>query len=90
MRKFDTSYLLHALLSGLLLLKEFSLPCDIASIAFGDDVLAERLDCVGRDNLATDCSLDSNFILLSRYDLAELFNDSLTSRVGERPVNDEG
>src|SRR5437899_4966706 len=51
---------LHPLLSGLLLFEELLLARDVAAVAFGEDVLAHRLDRLTGDDLRTDRRLDGD------------------------------
>ena len=44
LRDLDRADLLHALLAFLLLLEQLALARDVAAVALGDDVLAQRLD----------------------------------------------
>ena len=88
--QFDGADLLHALLALLLLFEELALSGDVAAIALGDDVLAERLDRVGGDDLRADRGLDTDFVLLARDDFLEPFDHRPAAVVGELPVDDEG
>ena len=51
LRKLDRTDLLHALLSFFLLLEKFALSRNVTAVAFGNDVLSERLDRIGGNNL---------------------------------------
>src|SRR4026209_1295018 len=58
LRYFDRAHLLHALLSLFLLLEQLALVGDVAAVAFGEHVLAQRLDARPRDDLGADRRLD--------------------------------
>ena len=62
--------LLHALLALLLLLEELALAGDVATVALGEDVLAEGLDRLAGDDLGADGRLDGHLVHLLRDDLA--------------------
>src|SRR5207253_7636769 len=72
LRDLDLADHLHALLAGLLLLQELALARDVAAVALGDDVLAQRLDRLARDDLPADRGLDRNVELLARDEPTEL------------------
>src|SRR5512145_3325670 len=57
---------LHALLALLLPFEELSLAGDVATVALGDDVLAQRLDGLSRDHAGADGSLDRHLEHLAR------------------------
>src|SRR6266699_5290919 len=58
LRNLHRPHLLHALLPLLLLLEQFALPSDVAAVALGCDVLAQRADRLARDHLRGDRGLD--------------------------------
>src|SRR5690242_6799223 len=57
---------LHALLAFFLLFQQLALAADIASIALGDDVLADGGDGLSRDDLASDGRLNGDLEHLPR------------------------
>src|SRR5436305_2492682 len=57
LRTHDAADRLHPLLAGLLLLEQLLLAGHVAAVAFGQHVLAQRLDCFARDDLRTDRGL---------------------------------
>src|SRR5215207_4907306 len=50
LRNFDAADALHALLAFLLLLEQLALARDVAAVALGEHVLAQRLDRLARDD----------------------------------------
>src|SRR5262249_45602200 len=54
LRNFDRPHLLHSLLARLLLLQQLPLSGDVAAVALGEDVLAQRLDGLARDDVRAD------------------------------------
>src|SRR6267143_3164443 len=69
LRNLDGAHLLHALLSFFLLLQELALAGDVAPVALGGDVLAQRPDGLARDDLGPDGRLDHHLEQLSRNQL---------------------
>src|ERR1019366_95102 len=59
LRNLDLSHLLHALLALFLLFEQLALARDVAAIALGQHVLAQRLDRGARDHVAPDGGLHS-------------------------------
>src|SRR5512143_1215971 len=68
----DAADRLHPLLAGLLLLEQLLLPGDVAAVALGQHVLAQRLDVLARDDLRADRRLDGNVEHLPRDQRAHL------------------
>ena len=66
LRDLDSSDLLHSTLALFLFFEELSLARDVAAVAFGDHVLAHRLDGLTGDDLVPDRSLDRDFEELTR------------------------
>src|SRR6185369_17246786 len=66
LRNFDRAHLLHALLAFLLLLEQLALAGDVAAVAFGDDILAQRLHVLARNDIGADGRLDGNVEHLPR------------------------
>src|SRR6187397_3367428 len=58
LRDVDLAELPHLLLAFLLLLQKLALARDVAAVALGGDVLAQRADGFARDDLAADRGLD--------------------------------
>src|SRR5215208_2586937 len=69
LRQLDRADCLHAALSFLLLLEELLLARDVAAVALGGDVLADRLDRGARDDPAADRRLDRDVEHLPRHDV---------------------
>src|SRR4029077_18690393 len=65
----DAPHALHAPLAFFLLLQEFALARNIAAVALGDHVFANRADRLGRHHAAANGGLDSNFEHLPRNQL---------------------
>src|SRR5690606_13093154 len=72
LRDLDPADLLHALLAFLLLLEALLLARAVATIALGQDVLAERLDRGPGDDLGADRGLDGHVELLPRDQVLHL------------------
>src|SRR5690606_7347937 len=66
LRDFYAADLLHALLAGLLLFKQLLLAGDVAAVALGQYVLAQRLDVLARDDFGADGRLDRDVVHLAR------------------------
>src|SRR5579872_3154587 len=60
LRNVDLAELPHLLLAFLLLLQKFPFARDVAAVALGGDVFAERPHGLARDHLAADRRLDRN------------------------------
>src|SRR6267143_2868158 len=75
LRDLDRAHLFHALLSFLLFLQELALAGDVAPVALGGHVLAQRPDGLARDDLGTDRRLDHYFEQLPRNELAQFLGD---------------
>src|SRR3954464_10149744 len=88
LRNLDAPYLLHALLALLLLLEELALAGDVAAVALGDHVLADRLDGLAGDDLGADRRLDRDLELLARDLLAQALHERAPGGVGLVPVHD--
>ena len=84
LRDLDLADLAHALLALLLLLQELALAGDVAAVALGQHVLAERLDRLAGDDPAADRGLDRHLELLPRDQLLELLADA--AALGSRPL----
>src|SRR6185437_7714021 len=82
LRYLDATDLLHALLAFLLFLQQFFLTRDVAAVALGQHVLAQRLHRRTRDNLPADRGLDSHIEHLSRDQLAHPLDQFPSAPVG--------
>src|SRR5687768_6880012 len=78
LRNLDPPDALHPLLPFLLLLEQLALPGDVAAVALGEHVLAQRLDRLARDDAIADRGLDR--------DLEHLPRDQLAHLRGQRPA----
>src|SRR2546421_4892291 len=79
LRDFDFADALHALLALLLFFEELALARDVAAVALGEDVLAERLDGLARDDLVADGGLYRHFKKLARDELAHALCEEATA-----------
>src|SRR5690606_36009567 len=90
LRDFYAADLLHALLAGLLLFKQLLLAGDVAAVALGQYVLAQRLDVLARDDFGADGRLDGHVEHLAR-DQAAHAGDHVAGPVpGIGAVHDHG
>src|SRR3954470_10717533 len=89
LRNLHRSHLLHALLSLLLLLEELALARDVAAVALGKNILAERLDAGARDDFGSDRRLNRNLEELARNEVLELVGDLAAPLVGLVLVDDD-
>ena len=89
MRELDRADLLHSLFAFLLLFEELPLSSDVSTVALCDNVLSERLDLVGGNDLCAQGGLHPNLVLLSRNYLPKLLDDAATSVVGEVSMHDK-
>src|SRR5947199_1178929 len=89
LRDFDRSHLLHALLSFFLLLEQLALARDVAAIALGGHVLAQRTDGLAGDHLGADRGLNHDLEQLARDELLQLFGDLLAPFVRLVAVDDD-
>ena len=83
LRHLDRADLLHSLLAFLLLLQELPLARDVAAVALGQHVLAQRLDRFPGDDAAADGGLDRDLEQLARDQLAQLV-DTARARARRR------
>src|SRR5712691_10222992 len=72
LRNFDFSDALHALFAFFLLFQQLSLPRDVAAVALGEHIFAQRLHSFARDDAAADRGLDRDLEHLTRNQLAHL------------------
>src|SRR6185437_8408169 len=89
LRYLDATDLLHALLAFLLFLQQFFLTRDVAAVALGQHVLAQRLHRRTRDHLPADRGLDSHIEHLSRDQLAHPLDQFPSAPVGMRTMHDQ-
>src|SRR5438876_12097196 len=89
LRDLDRSYLLHPLLSFFLLLEQLALARDVAPVAFGGHVLAQRADRLAGDHLGADRGLDHHLEQLARDQLPQLLGDLLAPLVRLVAVDDD-
>src|SRR5690606_34262857 len=82
LRDFDAPDLLHALLAFLLFFQELLLAADIATVAFGQHVLAQRLDRAAGDDLRADGGLDRDVELLPRDQVLHAVGQVAAAAVG--------
>src|SRR5258708_36096368 len=80
---------LHALLACLLLLDQLALAGDVAAVALGDDVLADRPDALAGDDARADGGLQHHLEELARDQLPQLLDQRLAAGVGLVAMNDE-
>src|SRR5438552_1205780 len=89
LRDLDRAHLLHAPFSFFLLLEELALPGNVAAVAFGGHVLAQRANRFARDHLGTDRGLDHDLEQLARDQLLKLLGDLPPPFVRLVAVNDD-
>src|SRR5437762_12330394 len=89
LRNLHRPHLFHAPLSFLLFLEQLALPGDVAAVALGGDVLAQRADRFARDHLGPDRRLDHDLEQLARDQLLELLGDLASPLVGLVAVDDD-
>ena len=70
--------------------KQLLLAGDVAAVALGQHVLAQRLDRLAGDDLAADGRLNGNFKQLAGDGVLELFGDGAPAGVGAVAVDDDG
>src|SRR5436190_10906212 len=75
LRYLHRSHLLHPFLSLALLLEQLALARDVAAVALGGDVLAQRPDRFARDHLRADRRLDHDLEQLPRNQVLQLLGD---------------
>ena len=85
----DAAELAHLLFALLLLLEQLFLSRDVAAVALGENVLAQRLDGLPGDDLAADGGLDGNFKLGAGDVLLQLFADLPGAGIGVVRKEDE-
>ena len=86
----DRSQLAHLLLAFLLLLEELLLSRDIAAVALGKHVLAERFYRFAGDDLGADGGLNRDLKELAGDVVLKLFADTSCAGVGSVGMHDKG
>src|SRR5690606_10821527 len=82
LRDLDAANALHALLAFLLLLEQLALSRDVAAVALGEHVLAQRANALARHHAAADRGLDGDLEHLARDELAHLRRERTAAGVG--------
>src|SRR5471032_1638862 len=86
----DGAHLLHALFTCFLFFQQLLLTADVAAVALGQHVLAQRLDVFARDHVGADGCLDGHVEHLARDQLAHL-GGHLAAAIGAvGAVHDDG
>src|SRR6185437_1646695 len=80
---------LHALLALFLLFEQLALAADVATVALGDDVLADGGDGLAGDDLRADGRLNSHLEHLPRNQFTHLRDQGLAAVVSEVAMNDD-
>src|SRR3984885_12368332 len=88
LRNFDLAELLHPLLAFALLLQQLALAGDVAAIALGGDVLAQRGDGFPGDDPRADGGLKRNLELMLGDFAFEPFHEGAAPLVGFRAMHD--
>src|SRR6266567_1625717 len=89
LRDLDRPHLLHPFLSLLLLLEQLALARDVAAVALGGHVLAQRADGLAGDHFGPDRGLDHDLEQLARDQLLQLLGDLLAPLVRLVAVDDD-
>src|SRR3984893_7273347 len=82
LRDLDLAELAHPLFAFLLLFEELALAGHVAAIAFGEHVLAQRLDGLARDNAAADRRLDRDLKKLARDQILQSLAQGTAAPLG--------
>src|SRR6202030_4367639 len=82
LRDFDFAELAHPLFTLFLLVEELSFAGDVAAIAFGEHVLAQRLDGLAGDDAAADRRLDRDGEELARDQVLQAFAQCAAAPLG--------
>src|SRR5207237_9484022 len=88
LRDLDLAYRLHPLLAFLLLLEELALAGDVAAVALGEHVLAQRLLRLAGDHARADGGLDGHLVHLPGDLFLQLLADGAPALVGALAVHD--
>ena len=89
LRHLDVANRLHALLTGLLLLEQFTLARDVAAVALRQNVFALRAYCLTGKHATADGRLDRHLEHLLRNDVFQLFAQHASAVVRLVFVHDE-
>src|SRR5947209_20326467 len=89
LRDLDLADTLHPLLAFLLLLEQLALARDVAAVALGEHVLAQRLHRLARDDAAADRRLDRHLEHLARNELAHLRRQRAAALVRRVAMDDD-
>src|SRR5690606_9958073 len=89
LRDLDATDLLHPLLALLLFLEELLLAADVATVALGQHVLAQRLDVGAGDDLRADRGLDRHVELLARDQFLHLLGQLAAAALGVAAMDDD-
>src|SRR3974390_1261548 len=87
LRDVDLAELPHLLLAFLLLLQKLAFARDVAAVAFGGDVLAQRAHGFARNDLASDRGLDRNLEHVRRDQLLHLLDHGAAAAFRAGAVN---
>src|SRR5262245_66591059 len=90
LRNLHLTELAHSLLALLLLLKKLALPRDVAAIALGEHVLAQRPDRFARAGAPADRRLDRNLEEVRWNELLELLAHGAAAALCARTMHDHG
>ena len=89
MRNLDLPDPFHPFFPFFLFLEKFSLARDVAAVALGEDVLAQRFDGFTGDHAISDRGLQGNFEHLAGDELLHLFHEHFAARVGFLAMHDQ-
>ena len=90
MRHLDRSDLFHALFTFFLSVKQLAFTGNIAAIALGDHVLAQRFNCLTRNNVGPNGRLNGDVKHLARDDFAHFGHHGPAPVLGLRAVHNDG
>src|SRR5471030_783873 len=86
----DGAHLLHALFTCFLFFQQLLLTTDVAAVALGQHVLAQRLDVFARDHVGADGGLNGHVEHLARDQLAHLGGHLAAAISAVGAVHDDG
>src|ERR1051325_927005 len=81
LRDLHVAHLAHALLALLLLLEKLLLAADVAAVALGQHVLAQRADRLAGDDAPADRGLDGDLEQLARDQVLQALADRKSTRL---------
>src|SRR5436190_22515598 len=90
LRDLDLAELTHPLFAFLLLVEQLALAGHVAAIAFGQDVLAQRLDRLASDDAAADRRLDRDLEQLPRDQILEPLAQCSAATLGLAAMQEQG